>query len=124
MKPMMSLELDDDAQLDAPVISAISPDRPRFPYGTRISLEDAQLKAIKLDPSDCCVGGMIHIHGLARITSVSLNETEGGQNSRIELQIEQMCCVESEDEENEEAETKMVDRAARRRKLYGRGGEE
>ncbi len=120
MKPMISLELDDETQFDSPVVSAISPDKPRFPYGTRISLEDAQLKAIGLDPADCCIGGMIHIHGLARITSVSQNDSEGGQHSRVELQIEQMCCVESEDSENAAADEKM-DRAARRKKLYGRG---
>jgi|JI10StandDraft_1071094.scaffolds.fasta_scaffold143225_5 hypothetical protein len=123
MKPMMSLELDDEAQFDSPVLTAISKDKPRFPYGLRISLENAQLATIGLDPADCCVGGMIHIHGLARITSVSQNDTEGGQNSRVELQIEQMCCVESEDEENEEAEDEMEGRAARRRKLYDRRDE-
>jgi hypothetical protein len=60
---------------------------------------------------------------LARITSVSQNDMGNGQNSRVELQIEQMCCIESEDAENSAAEEKMEDRGARRRKLYGRRGE-
>lgn len=118
IKPMISMEMDDEAQLDSPVISAISSEKPRFPYGLRISLENAQLKAINLDPADCCIGGVIHIHGLARITSVTQNDTENGQHSRVELQIEQMCCVESEDEENEEAEENM----GRLSKLYRRSG--
>lgn len=118
--PMRSLELDDEDQFDMPTVTGIS-EKPRFPYGLRISLENAQLAAIGLSPVDCCVGGMIHLHGLARITSVSMNETEGGDRSRVELQFEQMCCAESEDEENSAAEDKM-DRGARRAKLYGRSG--
>lgn len=125
-RPMISMELDDEAQLDAPVpVMGLDgkPGKPRYPYGLRISLEDAQLKAIKLDPADCMMGGVVHIHGLARITSVSLNETESGQHSRVELQIEEMCCIESEDAENREADDAMGGRAARRRKLYGRRDE-
>ncbi len=116
IRPMISLALKaGEDPFPGAVIESTTSGKPRYPYGTRISFEDAQLKAIGLDPADCAVGGVLHIHGLARITSVSLNEHEGGETSRVELQIEEMCCAESEDAENDEAEGIM----ARRRKLYG-----
>lgn len=113
MHPMVSLELDDDEQYDAvPIMGA----KPRFPYGTRISLTEKELEKMKLDHADAVVGGMIHLHAMARITSVSENDTDQGKCCRIELQIEDMC-VESEDEENE-IEEAAEDRSARRRRMY------
>lgn len=102
MYPMVSMELDDEDQLDAPIAMPGMP-RPRFPYGLRISITDKELEKMDLDHDDAVVGGMIHIHALARITSVSENDTDQGKCCRIEAQIEDMC-VESEDEENEEQE--------------------
>lgn len=115
--PMRSLELDDEDQLDMAVPAALGSAKPRFPWGTRISLEDAQLKALGLDVADCCVGDMVHIHGLARITSVSQNDMGNGQNSRVEFQFEQMCCVENESTEDDEAE-EVMNQASKRKRLY------
>lgn len=120
--PMRSMELDDETQYEA-VPAMPGMDKPRFPYGLRISIEDAQLKELGLSCEDCTVGGVIHLHALARITSVSQNDTDSGKRERVELQIESMCCVESEDAENEEAEEEMEGEAplsSRRKKLYDR----
>lgn len=102
MYVMVSMELDDEEQLDMCCPIPVS-DRPRFPWGLRITLTDAEFRKLKLDPTDAFVGGTIHGHFMARITSCSANETEGGEQHRIELQIEDLC-IESEDAENAEAE--------------------
>jgi len=106
MNPMVSMEMDDEDQLDA-VMPIAMPERPRFPYGLHISLTDKELEKMELDASEAVVGGMIHLHAMARITSVSQNDMEGGKKCcRIELQIEDLC-VESEDEENSQVEMPM-----------------
>lgn len=115
--PMVSLELDDEDKLDMVCPMPMS-ERPRFPYGTKICLTDKELAKLNLDPKDAFVGGMVHIHAMARITSASCEDTEGGQRSRVELQIEDMC-IESEDEENDETDAEAVP-LRRRAALYGR----
>ncbi len=102
MMPMRSMELDDEDQFDmVPVSPGMA--KPLYPYGLRITLTDKELEKMDLDHSEAFVGGIIHLHAMARITSVSENDTDQGKCCRIELQIEDMC-VESEDEENEEDE--------------------
>jgi hypothetical protein len=94
------MELDDEDQLDALQPYAM-PDKPKYPYGLQICLTGAEMKALDLDPSTAFVGGMVHMHAFARITSVSISDGGSGPNCRIELQIEDMM-VESEDSENDE----------------------
>lgn len=106
MLPMVSMELDDDDQLDCVCPIPMS-EKPRFPYGLKICLTDKEMAKLQIDVADAFVGGIVHIHALARVTSVSQNDTEGGEQSRVELQVEDMCCVESEDEENAQAESSM-----------------
>lgn len=118
--PMKSMALSEADALDIP-IPMPGMDKPRFPYGLRISLEDAQLAELGLCCDDCTVGGVIHLHALARITSVSSNDTDSGKRERVELQIESMCCVESEEAENEMAEEEMEREpmsVRRRNRLY------
>jgi hypothetical protein len=119
MNPMQSMELDDEDVLDmACPIPIDVKDRPRFPYGLKICLTDKEMAKMGLDTSEAVVGGLIHLHAMARITSVSTNETQDGdENFRMELQIEDMC-VESEDEENAEEEA-QEDAPRRRSPLYG-----
>lgn len=78
----------------------------RYPYGLSLSLGDDELKKLGFDDSDmeeCEVGCYLHLHALAKVTSYSQNDTEGGTTRRLELQITHLE-VESEDEENEENE--------------------
>lgn len=96
---------------------------PRYPYGLCISLTEKELEKLGLDPKAAVSGGMVHLHAIARITATSNNTTQDGkEHHRIELQIEQMA-VESEDEENEQAELAMS-RGAKMAKLYAGGGDD
>jgi len=80
------------------------PDKPDFPYGLRICLTDKELKKLDLDASDAKVGEIFHLHGLARITSISSSKNEDGSECcRIEAQIEDLD-IESEDAENKDGE--------------------
>ena len=100
LHPMVSMELDDESKLDA-VMPMPMPDKPDYPWGLRISLTEEELEKLDLDHKDAQVGGVFHLHGLARITSVSVNKnTDGKESCRIEAQIEDLA-IESEDEENE-----------------------
>lgn len=99
MLTMRSMELDDDSKLDAVMPIAMSK-KPDFPFGLRICLTEAEFEKLGLDPSEAEVGGICHLHGLARITSVSTNESDGGQSCRVEMQIENLA-IEDEDAEAE-----------------------
>lgn len=100
-RQMVSMELDDEEKLDA--VMPIPAEKPEFPYGLRICLTHQEFEKLGLDPADAFVGGMVHGHFMARVTSVSANDGAMGQTCRVELQIEALE-IESEDEENEEAD--------------------
>lgn len=108
---MKSMELDDEQKLDAPMPIPM-PTKPDYPYGLRLCFDDSTLAKLGINPKQAMVGGMIHGHFIARITDVSSNENEGGENNRVESQIVSMC-VESEDAENEK-----VDKSETRKRLY------
>lgn len=100
------------AEAADPVASA-----PLYPYGLCLCLCTDELQKLNLDDEDVEVGDFIHMHVLAKVTSVSKTDTEtAGPQCRVELQITNIA-AESEDDENEEA-----DEAEGRRgpsKLYG-----
>jgi hypothetical protein len=90
-------------------VSASADNVPKYPYGLCINLDDDCLEKLDLD-DECEVGDMIHLCAMARVTSCSANETEGGTKHRIELQITALA-VEDEDDENEaKREHKMTKR--------------
>ena len=98
---LVDMELDDEDSLDT-ICPMPMPDRPRYPYGLRISLTHKELEKLGLD-ADCNVGDMIDIRCFATVTSVSKNESEHGAECRVELQIEKMACEdEAEEEEGED----------------------
>lgn len=100
MRVMKSMELDDEDKMDA-LMPIPMPDKPDYPYGLRICLTEKEFKKLGLDAADAVVGGIFHLHGLARITSVHASDGEGGQCCRVEAQIEDLD-IESEDSENGE----------------------
>lgn len=71
-----------------------------YPYGLSICLGNDELEKLGLD-NECEVGDMIHLFALAKVTSLSKNDTGDGEKTRIELQITHLGC-EDENEENEE----------------------
>lgn len=115
--PMVDMEMDDEEMGDMAMPMPIK-ERPRYPYGLRICLTDAELAKLNLDPKDAFVGGMVHIHAMACITSMSCNDTEDGQCCRVELELQKMC-IESEDMENEAEDAEDVPQR-RRAAMYGR----
>ena len=93
------MALDDEDILDMPMpINIPVKDRASYPYGLRICLTHAELKKLELD-ADCCIGDVIDLRAFAVVTSVSTNQTEGGQECRVELQIQKLA-VENESTED------------------------
>lgn len=87
---------------------------PVYPYGLCISLTQVELDKLGLT-DDVTVGDMLHIHGMAKVTSVSMSDSENyGPSRRVELQIVSMV-GEDEDQENED----VTPAATRRTRLYG-----
>jgi hypothetical protein len=93
---LIDMEMDDEDSLDCVCPIPMS-DRPRYPYGLRICLTHSELNKLGLD-ADCNVGDMVDLRCFAEVTSVSKNQTERGDECRVELQIEKMS-VEPEAEE-------------------------
>lgn len=85
---------------------------PKYPYGLCISLCKDEIDKLGLDVSDLEIGDFLHLHSMARVTSYSLRETEGGSDPRIELTL---AFIEVEDEGEED---KMVDKKDIPSKLY------
>lgn len=96
----MAFKEEDTKSLPFPIALNEKPD---YPYGLRICLTEKELSKLDLDPSSAEVGGIVHMHAIARITHVSHTDSPMGYDCRIEVQIEDLC-VESEDEENSEEE--------------------
>lgn len=104
-------EVTANAPSPAPM-SAIAANVPTYPYGLCITLEKEQLDKLGID-GECAVGDMIHLSAMAKVTSCSERETEGGKDCRIELQITHLA-TENEDNEDEDAQ-----REVRAKRRYG-----
>lgn len=72
----------------------------KYPWGLSIRLGKDELEKLGVDHEDFEVGGVYHIHALVKVTSVSANEDETGENCCIELQITHLAGIESEDGED------------------------
>lgn len=106
---MVSMALDKEEQAEM-----MNPSPPMYPYGLCISLCDDEIEKLNLDTEDVSVGDMIHMHSLAKITSISQRDDENnGPCCRIELQIIAIS-AENEEDEDAEAESEMK----RTSKLY------
>lgn len=71
---------------------------PDVPYGLCISLSEVELEKLGL-PDDPEVGDMLHLVGMATVTSVSKHDHGSGPSCRVELCLGHMA-VESEDDED------------------------
>ena len=92
---MVSMELDDEDKLDAPMPYPIS-SKPDYPYGLRICFCEKELKKLNLDIPE--IGDMIDMRAMGTVTSVSINKTDGEDCCRVEIQIERIA-LENEDKE-------------------------
>lgn len=77
-----------------------SPDSmPTYPYGLCLSLGSDEMEKLGLD-GDCQVGDLLHFTAMAKVTSVSMSDSEfSGPDCRIEMQIQQMGVPEDESTE-------------------------
>lgn len=76
---------------------------PKYPYGLCVSLCQEELEKLGLDTEDLSVGDMLHLHSLAKVTSVSSLDSENGSHKRVELVLAYIS-AEDEDEENKEVD--------------------
>lgn len=116
LNPMVSMKRDEESIFDAMPMTSPLVAKETFPYGLQITLTHDEMEKLELDPADAKVGGMIHLHALARITSISQNDMGGKKCCEVRLQIEDMC-VESEDRENEEEDDEAME-GRRMSRLY------
>ena len=96
----MSLSLQ-DAQKEMGMPSTDPSNLPKYPYGLCISFCKDEIDKLGLDVDDCSVGDFLHLHALAKVTSYSVRETEGGPEPRIEMVL---AFIEAEDEGEEDDE--------------------
>lgn len=96
MQVLQSMEFDDEESNDA-VMPIAMPDKPRFPYGLRICLDETILEKLGLDYEEAANGGYFMIRAEVHVTSSSCNTDEDGtKHCRIEGQIEKMA-IEGDD---------------------------
>lgn len=83
---LVDMSLSDDEKLDMSMPIAM-PDAPEYPPGLHICLTEVELAKLGLDVKEAVVGGMCTFEIVAKVTSVSCNDTSDGQCCRVELQI-------------------------------------
>ena len=89
---------------------------PDYPWGLKLALEEPELTKLNLDMDDVEVGDMVHLHCMAKVTSVSRSDNEvTGRCCRTELTITHIAAEDEENEDDEEGEKEP----SRRSKLYG-----
>ena len=87
-KKLVDMQLEDEDQLDYP--TPITIDKPRHPYGLRLSLTHVECDKLGIDPSTVEVGGYLHIVAFATVKHRSTTSSESGNTACVELQIEKM----------------------------------
>ena len=68
---------------------AVSPERPEYPYGLSINLDESSIKALGL-ASLPKVGDVLEIEALVTVKAVSVSEREAGVDRNLSLQITSM----------------------------------
>lgn len=84
---------------------AVNPSPPQYPYGLCISLCQDELDKLGIGNDELECGDMLHLHCLAKVTSVSTHDNEYSSGCRVELQI---CYMSGEDEDEENREDSKV----------------
>ena len=76
---------------------------PKYPYGLCICFGPEEIAKLGIE-DECNVGDILHLHALAKVTSYSVRETEGGPEPRIEMVL---AFIEAEDEGEEDTDADM-----------------
>lgn len=94
MAKMIDLEYDDEDMAGVPMPFDLKVKR-HYPYNTRISFTDKEMRKMKVDASDYDVGDLIDMRAFGEITSIRKDEN----GCCIEIQIQRVA-VENEDQES------------------------
>lgn len=72
---------------------------PLYDYGLTLCFNHETLQKLNLDDEDVEVGDMLDIRAMAKVTSVSKNDTGDGEKCRVELQLTHIGIPENENNE-------------------------
>ena len=100
IKPMIDMAKTEE-EMEKDTSPILAGGQEKYPYGLRIYLTHDEIEKLGVDITDWQVGSIFHLFALAKVTSISQNETEDGANCNVSLQITHLS-GESEDAENEE----------------------
>jgi len=92
---LTSLELD-DKEASKETVESQEMEKPKYPYGTCLYLNDESLEKLGID-SNPAVGTEMHIIAVAKVTGVSEREYEGGKHKTLDLQITDMAIAQGEE---------------------------
>lgn len=97
---MAHTKLVDMARTPADIKEAASPimNAPLYSYGLTLCFDHETLEKLHLD-DDVEVGDMLDIRAMAKVTSVSKNDTGDGERCRVELQLTHIGIPENESTE-------------------------
>lgn len=109
---LVNLELK-PAEAEAETTEAKENERPLYPYGLCLHVTDETLAKLGLE--GCDVGDEIRIMAIGKVIGTSEQEYEGGKHSTLDVQLVEMGCEESGEEDEEGAHSKAA------RTLYGKG---
>lgn len=101
--PMVDMSRTPAEKVEAAIENAPGPASiPDYPYGLSICLTQDELEKLGLD-DDVEVGDMLHIHAMAKVTSVSKTDNEAtGPQCRVEAVLAFMAPIEDEDTEGDD----------------------
>lgn len=97
-------------------MTAPDADRPKFPYGTSLYLDDKALEKLGITEMPD-VGTMLNIQAVGKVTGTSEREYEGGSHRTLDVQLVQMGCEEGEEPAEPEEKQTFGDAA---KTLYGK----
>ena len=106
MHKMKDMELTDEQKLDQflPIPMSKKPD---YPCGLRLTLTEKEFDKLGIDPEEAEVGGLVHIVAMAKVTSVSHNQSTGGDKCcRVEMQVISLGIEDESDEEEPDEDDK------------------
>lgn len=75
------------------------PNTPLYDYGLTLRLSHETLEKLDLDADDVDAGDLLDFRAMAKVTSVSKNDTGDGEKCSVELQIVMMGIPENESTE-------------------------
>ncbi len=93
----------EEKQANVPIVADVL-SQPIYPCGLSIRLTQHELEKLNVDYSDWTVGDHFHLEAMAKITSIRENETEGGKDCCVEMQIVALRGHDEEQEYEEDGE--------------------